>query len=162
MSKKNIILYSLAIIIAVVLVFYLKVTFFDNNILIDNEVNEEDSLILNNDEPITTEPQEGMSRRETQEKTLTEKEVDGIKYKISLKMESEQGGEKVIFYDVVSKDIVEEEIKIMAKKIVQDVLSEEETEKIVLFFHKNESLLGVRFNAEVTWTPDTIIIEIVE
>jgi len=160
-KTKNIILYSLVIIMVVALIFYFKFVFLNNNLLIgdniDNQV--EDGLV---DESIVTEADEETITAETQEKTLTEKETNGIKYKISSRMESEENGKEIILYDVVTSDIKEEKLRILTEKIAQDTLKEVKTEKIVLFFHKNESLLGVEFNAQAMWVSGKISIDIAQ
>jgi len=172
MSKtKNIILYSLVMIMVVAILFYFKFVFLNNNFLEDGNFDNnktgkessemEEALVP---EPTTTETQENVLTEEIQEEgeALIEKEVNGITYKMSLKMQSEDEGKKVILYDIVTPDIKEEKLRILTKKIVQDIINEEKVEKIVLFFHKDESLLGVKFSAKAIWDFGKISIEIAQ
>ena len=161
MSKtKNIILYSLVIIMIIALVFYFKFVFLKNDLLTNNTDNQiEDSLV---DESTVIETGEEISSAETQEKALTEKEINGIKYKISSRMESEENGKEIILYDIVTSDIEEEKLRILTERIAQDTLEEVKIDKIVLFFHQDESLLGVEFNAQATWISGKISIQIAQ
>jgi len=96
---------------------------------------------------------------------LIEKQFQGIKYKISSKMESEQNGMKVLLYDVVINDISIEEnkIQILTEKIIKDILSHEDVNKIQLFFYSDESLIGERFDiAEVVWDSNHISIKMIQ
>lgn len=160
-KTKNIVLYYLILIIAIALIFYFRFMFFNNDVLTGNEIDKklEDNLIS---EPARTEAQEEVLTGETLEEELIEKEAGSIKYKISPKMESEEDGKKIILYDVVTPNITDENLNILTENIIQDLLNKEEAEKVVLFFHENENLLGVRFKAKATWVPDKISIELVK
>jgi len=105
--------------------------------------------------PAETEVPEGAPAEESLPVVPTgEKEFQGMKYEIIRVGFSTDKKINRVFYDIVTGKLIEEQVKTLAEKIIEDITTKDPSiEELYLLFYDNASSTFVDI-AQVIWTPN--------